>query len=196
MLLNGRPVKASGPGQPSLSSGGALRALQPRSPFLIICRWQTSGHLEVAAGGPSALLTGRPLDPPSHSGSVHRSADPSCAVIGMLGNQSRVKGQEVSRETDPTRGCRALRDGVILLHPCVDYCPLRPGLVHISMVLVVLSSPNLVNVSWLLRLMNKTSAVYEGFHRLQGSVTARALNESVGAVGTSRAQLPPPCLPS
>lgn len=28
-----------------------LRALQPRSPFLVICRWQTPGHPAEAAGG-------------------------------------------------------------------------------------------------------------------------------------------------
>lgn len=45
MLLNESPVKTSSLRQPPLSSGDFLRALQPRSPFLIICRQQTSGHL-------------------------------------------------------------------------------------------------------------------------------------------------------
>lgn len=45
MLLNESPVKTSSLRQPPLSSGDFLRALQPRSPFLIICRRQTSGHL-------------------------------------------------------------------------------------------------------------------------------------------------------
>lgn len=49
MLLNESTVKTSGLGQSVLSSGAlsalSEKSLQPRSLFLVICRWQTSGQL-------------------------------------------------------------------------------------------------------------------------------------------------------
>lgn len=98
MLLNGRPVKASGPGQPSLSSGGALRALQPRSPSPVIWRWQTPGH---PAGGPPWRTT---FGDPVTSGSAGRlrTEDPFMGPEPLVAEEG--PRLEVAIATEPACG--------------------------------------------------------------------------------------------
>lgn len=58
MPLNGSPVRTSGLRQSRLSFSCSFpRALQPHDLFPVICRWQTSGRLREAAGGPKRRST-------------------------------------------------------------------------------------------------------------------------------------------